>query len=92
MTGADIETDRAGAGTTGLDTPPELRLRDSTQQRDSTTQNSEASESDDHDDHDDYLAPLRGIANRPLTEHADAYTEVHARLQSALTDIDDAAG
>lgn len=54
-----------------------------------TTESGVAREPDDLSDH---LATLRGIAQRPLGEHADAYTEVHARLQSALTDIDDAAG
>ena len=39
----------------------------------------------------DHLAALQGIAERPLDEHADLYTQVHAGLQSALTDLDDAA-
>jgi len=39
-----------------------------------------------------HIATLDGIEQRPLSEHAQAYSDVHAELQAALTEIDDASG
>jgi hypothetical protein len=36
------------------------------------------------------LAVLDTIAERPLSEHADAYQQIHAALQGALAEIDGA--
>jgi len=36
------------------------------------------------------LAVLDGLAERPPHEHAAVYEQVHAQLQSALSEIDDA--
>jgi hypothetical protein len=33
-------------------------------------------------------AALAGLADRPLSEHADVFGQVHAQLQAALADID----
>jgi hypothetical protein len=38
------------------------------------------------------VAALDGIADRPLSEHAQRYDEVHAELQAALTEIDGESG
>lgn len=35
---------------------------------------------------------LDGIETRPLGEHAERYSEVHAQLQAALSEIDGGAG
>ena len=37
------------------------------------------------------LAQLEDIEHRPLAEHAERYDQVHAELQTALSDIDGAA-
>lgn len=37
------------------------------------------------------LVQLDDIEHRPLAEHAERYDQVHAELQSALSDIDGAA-
>ena len=36
-----------------------------------------------------HLALLDGVADRPLTEHADRFDQVHTGLQAALAEIDD---
>lgn len=38
------------------------------------------------------VAALDGIADLPLSEHAQRYDEVHAELQAALTEIDGESG
>ncbi|MEO6886211.1 MAG: hypothetical protein ABI232_08005 [Jatrophihabitantaceae bacterium] len=35
-----------------------------------------------------HLAELDTVAQKPLTEHADAYQRVHVELQRALAEID----
>lgn len=39
---------------------------------------------------DSALAPLRRLADLPVTEHADVYDEAHRGLQSALAGLDGA--
>jgi hypothetical protein len=39
-----------------------------------------------------HVAALDGIADLPLSEHAQRYDEVHAELQAALTEIDGESG
>ena len=36
------------------------------------------------------LADLEEIDDRPLSEHAERYDQIHEQLQAALSDIDDA--
>jgi hypothetical protein len=44
---------------------------------------------DDGDDAQDRRAVLRGLASRPLDEHAQVYEGLHATLHAALAEIDD---
>jgi hypothetical protein len=36
----------------------------------------------------DALAPLAGLAERPIEQHPDVFQEIHSTLQGALADID----